>query len=255
MAEPERVLVMIGVIARLLLGLRHVAVGASSPVPAAAALLARELVARELAGGSLTVSILGSERNNSFTDGGRELFDCAAQGRLDAFFLSGAQIDATGAVNLLGLGRPDRLRRRFMGNFGAPYLAALVPNVILFRTDHGPRTLVEKVDFITAPGVEERWLVTDRGVFQRREGRFVLVSWHADETVASLGTATGFAFEVAAGAGSTPPLEAHALDLLRGPVTHVLREVYPAFAQELDAALGRAGRTPAARRDRGNKES
>lgn len=228
MAEPERLLVMIGVIARLLRGLRHVAVGASSPVPAAAA-----LVARELGQGTPTVSILGSETSNSFTDGGRELFDCAAQGRLDAFFLSGAQIDATGAVNLLGLGEPGRLRRRFMGNFGAPYLASLVPNVILFRTDHGIRSLVEKVDFVTAPGVEGRWLVTDRAVFRRRDGRFRLVSWHAGETAESLRDATGFAFEVAPEAGQTPAFEVRAMALLGGPVGAVLREVYPAFAAQL----------------------
>ncbi len=219
---------MIGVIARLLTGLGHVAVGASSPVPAAAA-----LVARELGGGRPTVSILGSESSNPFTDGGRELFDCAAQGRLDAFFLSGAQIDATGAVNLLGLGEPGRLRRRFMGSFGAPYLASLVPNVILFRTDHGVRTLVEKVDFVTAPGVDGRWLVTDRAVFRRAAGRLRLVSWHAGETPGTVRAATGFAFETAPGAGETPGLETAAAAELRGPVEAVLREVYPAFAAQL----------------------
>lgn len=228
MAEVERLLVMIGVIARLLDGLGHVAVGASSPVPAAAA-----LVARGLGGGRPTVSILGSETSNPFTDGGRELFDCAAQGRLDAFFLSGAQIDATGAVNLLGLGEPERLRRRFMGNFGAPYLASLVPNVILFRTDHGPRTLVEQVDFTTAPGVDGRWLVTDRAVFRREAGRLRLVSWHAGETVETVRAATGFDFDVAPGAGETEGLEAAAAAELRGPVALVLREVYPAFAARL----------------------
>ncbi|MEZ5866204.1 MAG: CoA-transferase [Geminicoccaceae bacterium] len=228
MAEPERLLVMIGVIARLLRGLRHVAVGASSPVPAAAA-----LVAREQGGGRPVVSILGSESSNPFTDGGRELFDCAAQGRLDAFFLSGAQIDATGAVNLLGLGEPGRMRRRFMGNFGAPYLASLVPNVILFRTDHGVRTLVEKVDFVTAPGVEGRWLVTDRAVFRRQAGRLRLVSWHAGEMAETVRAATGFAFETAHDAGETPGLEAAAAAQLRGPVGAVLREVYPAFAAQL----------------------
>ncbi|MEZ5860660.1 MAG: CoA-transferase [Geminicoccaceae bacterium] len=228
MAEPERLLVMIGVIARLLRGLGHVAVGASSPVPAAAA-----LVARELGRGRPTVSILGSETSNPFTDGGRELFDCAAQGRLDAFFLSGAQIDATGAVNLLGLGEPGRMRRRFMGNFGAPYLASLVPNVILFRTDHGVRTLVEKVDFVTAPGVEGRWLVTDRAVFRRQAGRLRLVSWHAGETAETVRAATGFAFETSHDAGETPGLEAAAAAQLRGPVGAVLREVYPAFAAQL----------------------
>ena len=235
MAEPLRLLVMIGVIARLLSGLRHVAVGASSPVPAAAALLARERAA-----GRLTVSILGSAHANPFTDGGRELFDCAAQGRLDAFFLSGAQIDATGAVNLLGLGRPDRLERRFLGNFGAPYLAALVPQVILFRTDHGPKSLVEKVDFVTAPGREGRWLVTDRALFRRCGGRFVLVSRHPGETLAGLRAATGFAFEVEAAAGTTPPLDEAAVALLRERVAPVLRQVYPVFAQTLDAAIGQS---------------
>jgi glutaconate CoA-transferase subunit B len=228
MPDKARLTLMIAAIARRLDGLRHVAVGAASPVPAAAALLAQAL-----AGGRLTVSILGAEQHNPFTDGGRELFDCAAQGRLDAFFLSGAQIDATGAVNLLGLGDKAALRRRFMGNFGAPYLAALVPNVILFRTDHGPATLVEKVDFVTAPGHEGRILVTDRAVFVVRDGRFVLASRHPGETVAGLRAATGFAFEVAADAGTTEGADDRMRALLDGPVRAAMREIYPAFADRL----------------------
>ena len=48
----------------------------------------------EAAGRSpLRLSILGSEEHNFFTNGGVELFDCAAQGRIDAFFLGGGQID------------------------------------------------------------------------------------------------------------------------------------------------------------------
>ena len=72
---------LIAVIARLLEGVRTVAVGASSPIPGAAALLAQ---AR--AKGLMRVTVLGSGRHNDFTDGGRELFDRAAQGRIDAFF-------------------------------------------------------------------------------------------------------------------------------------------------------------------------
>jgi glutaconate CoA-transferase subunit B len=223
---------MIAAIARRLEGLRHVAVGAASPVPAAAALLARAL-----SGGRLLVSILGSERHNPFTDGGRELFDCAAQGRLDAFFLSGVQIDATGAVNLLGLGPPEAPDRRFMGNFGAPYLASLVPEVILCRADHGLRTLVERVDFVTAPGREGRLLVTDRAVFVVRDGRFVLLSRHPGETLDGLRAATGFAFAVADGAAITNGPEPAQRELLAGPVVAAMREVYPAFAGELAAAL------------------
>ena len=55
-------------------------------------------------GGALRVSVLGSARHNPFTDGGRELFDCAAQGRIDAFFLGGGQIDGAANINLVGVG-------------------------------------------------------------------------------------------------------------------------------------------------------
>ena len=229
MPERERLLVMIAAIARLLSGMRHVAVGAASPVPAAASLLARELAGREL-----TVSILGSEQHNPFTDGGRELFDCAAQGRLDAFFLSGVQIDATGAVNLLGLGDPKAPARRFLGNFGAPYLASLVPNVILCRTDHGPKSLVEKVDFVTAPGREGRRLLTDRAVFVVENGRFVLQSRHPGETPEALRAATGFSFAEAPDAGLTEGPNAAMRQRLEGPVAEAMRDIYPALAAQLE---------------------
>ena len=52
----------------------------------------------------MRVSILGSEDNNFFSDGGKEIFDIAGQGRMDAFFLSGAQIDGKANVNLVAVG-------------------------------------------------------------------------------------------------------------------------------------------------------
>ena len=79
------------VIARLIGNVRHVAVGNASPIPAAAALLARE---RGRGRGRPYVSLLQSRKHNFFTDGARELFDCAGQGRIDVFFLSGGQITA-----------------------------------------------------------------------------------------------------------------------------------------------------------------
>src|SRR5215470_9441297 len=66
------------VIARLIGDVRHVAVGNASPIPATAALLAR---ARGR--GRPYVSLLQSRKHNFFTDGARELFDCAGQGRID----------------------------------------------------------------------------------------------------------------------------------------------------------------------------
>jgi glutaconate CoA-transferase subunit B len=148
---PTRQELLIFTIAGLIAGCRHVAVGAASPIPGAAALLER---ARS--GGALRVSVLGSTRNNFFTDGGVELFDCAAQGRVDAFFLGGGQIDGAGNVNLVGTGSYPSAEIRWPGSFGSAYLYFLVPRVILFREEHTRRVLVEKVDFVSAPGKSEK---------------------------------------------------------------------------------------------------
>ena len=67
-----------GVIAGLIGDARHVAVGASSPIPAAAALLARER-----GNGRPQVSLLGSRRQSFFTDGGRDL-SAREEERVDA---------------------------------------------------------------------------------------------------------------------------------------------------------------------------
>ena len=75
-APPERAIrpeeVLIETVRRLLSGARHVAVGANSPIPAAAAFLAQRL-----SGGLPLVSLQQSPAHNLFTDGGRELFDVA----------------------------------------------------------------------------------------------------------------------------------------------------------------------------------
>lgn len=228
---------LIATIAELLAGCRHVAVGAAAPIAAAGALLAR------LRDPCLRVSLLGSARFNSFTDGGKELFDCAAQGRIDAFFLSGAQIDGRGNVNLLGLGlREGRLARRFLGCFGAPYLAFLVPRLILFREEHSPSTLVERVDFVSAPGTSPpgvyrpggpKFLLTGRCLFRFEDGGFVLERLHPGETVASVRAATGFGFAIAESVTETLVPDAGTLALIRGPVRTMLADIYPKFSSSL----------------------
>jgi hypothetical protein len=101
---------LIALVAKLIGTVRHVAVGAASPIPAAAALLAATRTP------SMRVSLLSSRRHNFFTDGGRELFDCAGQGRVDVFFLSGGQIDGHGNVNLVALGDYANPTTRFPGS-------------------------------------------------------------------------------------------------------------------------------------------
>ncbi len=234
------------VIARLIGDARHVAVGNASPIPAAAALLAR---AR--GNGRPYVSLLQSRKHNFFTDGGRELFDCAGQGRIDVFFLSGGEIDGEGNINLVGIGEHDRPRVRFPGSFGSAHLYYVVPNVILFRTEHSPRTLVPRVGFVSAPGTSPEnvcrpggptALVTNRCVFafDKAHKRFRLESVHPGHTVEEVIAETGFAFERPAQVPLTAPPSAETLRTLRETVAPELAEVYPQFAAAVFGAAAHA---------------
>jgi glutaconate CoA-transferase subunit B len=233
---------LICTIARMLEGLGHVAVGAASPIPGAAALLARAL-----SGGRLRVSLLGSEDHNFFTDGGRELFDCAAQGRIDAFFLGGGQIDGEANINLVGIGPYPQTTVRWPGTFGAAYLYFLVPRVILFREEHSRRVLVPRVDFVSAPGASAdnvhrpggpHALVTGLCVFafDRPRRRFRLSSVHPGHSVDEVRANTGFAFDAPDEVPPTPAPAPESLALIRGRIGREIAEIYPEFARRLGAA-------------------
>jgi glutaconate CoA-transferase, subunit B len=225
------------VIAQLIGDVRHVAVGNASPIPATAALLARER-----GKGRPYVSLLQSRKHNFFTDGGRELFDCAGQGRIDVFFLSGGQIDGQGNVNLVSIGDYARPRVRFPGSFGSAYLYYVVPKVILFRTEHSRRTLVPKVDFVSAPGVNDEnvfrpggpiGLVTNRCVFTFADGRFALASVHPGHSLEEVVENTGFDFDRPQSVPETPSPTPETLTLMREVVAPQLAEVYPQFAAQV----------------------
>ncbi len=81
MSEATREELLISVLADMLAGDRHVAVGAASPIPGAAALLAKAEKAEK--GGRMQVSILHSRSDNPFTEGAREIFDVAGRGGID----------------------------------------------------------------------------------------------------------------------------------------------------------------------------
>jgi glutaconate CoA-transferase, subunit B len=226
---------LIATVARLLEGCRHVAVGASSPIPGAGALLARAQ-----GKGAFRVNLLGSRRHNFFTSGGVELFDCAAEGRIDAFFLGGGQIDGEANINLVGLGRYPRMHLRWPGSFGSAYLYYLVPRVILFREEHSRRTLVEKVDFVSAPGGSPPDVYRPGGpaalltglalfAFDKERRRFRLESIHPGHAVEEVLDNTGFAFDRPEEVPTTPAPDADQLALLRGRVRAELAETYPRF--------------------------
>jgi glutaconate CoA-transferase, subunit B len=238
------------VICRLIGDVRHVAVGAASPIPATAALLARERANLHNLR-RLYVSLLGSRAHTFFADGARELFDCAGQGRIDVFFLSGGQIDGEGNINLVSVGDYDHPKARFPGSFGSAYLYYVVPKVILFRVEHSRRTLVPTVDFISAPGGSAEnvfrpggpiALVTSRCLFDfdRSCRRFRLKSVHPGHSVAEVVEHTGFDFDRPEDVPVTPAPSAETLRLMRGTVGPMLAEVYPQFAKSVFGATASA---------------
>ncbi|WP_137181395.1 CoA-transferase [Roseomonas sp. AR75] len=226
-------------VARLILDpsappVRHAAVGNASAIPAAACLLVKAM------GNPLRISLLTRPRGNPFTEGGRELFDLTGQGRVDLFFLGGGQIDGQANINLLGTGEWPGTAARFPGSFGSAFMYMMTGRTILFREEHSPRVLVEKVDMISAPGVSPpgvfrrgmaQALVTGRCVFRfdAARARFALESVHPGETVQSIRAQTGFDFDVADAVPETPDPTEQELALLRGPVCDGMLETYPEF--------------------------
>lgn len=241
MREALREEVSIATLADLIGAARHVAIGAASPIPAAAALLARKRHGTR-------VTLLHSRRHNSFTDGSRELFDLAGQSRIDVFFLGGVQIDGAANVNLVGTGAYPALDKRFAGSFGAAYLAYVVPRVILFREEHSPRTLVERVDFVSAPGTSSEGVFRPGGpthlltslalfAFDRATARFHLEATARGRTAEDVVAATGFVFEHPAVVPELAEPPGDVLEALRGPIARELAESYPEFTARVFADL------------------
>ena len=229
MAAKEELLAC--VIARLIADAHHVAVGAASPIPATACELLRAQ------GHPIRVTRLHKRAGNPFTEGSRELFDLAGQGRIDYFFLGGAQIDGEANINLV-----HAEGRRFPGSFGSA-LMYFTCRTILFREEHSRRVLVPKVEFISAPG----WsppdvhrpggpvaLLTGKALFawQKDKHRFRLESVHPGHTVDEVRESTGFAFD-SQKPGETQAPTAEELALLRGTVASEIAADYPEFARRL----------------------
>lgn len=242
-AEHDIRELLIAVIARLARGARHAAAGAQSPIPGSALFLAQKW-ARDAGERPMQVTILGSRRYYPFTDGGRELFDCAGQGRLDVFFLSGGQIDGQGNSNLVGVGDYPQVDVRFPGSFGSAYLFFVVPRVILFREEHSRRVLVPKVDFVSTPGSSPQNVYRPGGPvalvtplclfsFDRRRARFTLESIHAGHTLEEVLDNTGFEFDRPETVPTTQPPRPEDLRAMRTEIAAKIADAYPEFAAKL----------------------
>ena len=234
--------IIISEISNLLKDDKHVAIGAASPIPGSAALLAQE--ERKNTNSKLQVTILHSQKFNNFTDGSRELFDASAQGRIDTFFLSGVQIDGEANINLVGTGTYPKLNKRFSGSFGSALMYFVVPKIILFREEHTPRTLVKKVDFISAPGTSPsnifrpggpKYLITNRALFSfnREDKKFKIEKINPEFSLDEVIKSTGFEFRTNKNLKYFTMPSQKRIDILRNLIAPKVLNFYPQFAKKL----------------------
>ena len=234
---PEEL--MATVIARQVKNGETIAVGTFSPIPSTAAILARESHAPDS-----DVYIMGSRDWWPFSEGSQEFFNMAQKGRFDYFFLSGAQIDRHGSINLHAIGNYEKPKVRLPGGAGSSMLYYMVKKVILFKTDHTVKSFVEKVDFVTSAAVTPpsvhrpgglHFVVTPMAVLvlNKETNLLELFSVHPGYSVEEVRENTGFELPMFTGnADETKPPTAEELALLRGPVREHVAKIYPAFAKK-----------------------
>lgn len=142
-----------------------------------------------------------------------DFYDLCARGGIELVFLGCAQVDAEGRTNVSAIGSWHNPKVRLPGGGGAAVMMPTAKRAATWRTEHSPRTLVERLDFVTAAG-NMATVVTPLAVFQRRNGRLALESWNAQVTLDEVVKRTGFKFD-ANRAAPTPPITDHETMALR----------------------------------------
>lgn len=222
------------------------ACGALSHIPAAALLLAQALHAP-----NAELIILNTVFRPFATS--RQFHFLAQRGELGLFFVSGVQIDRHGNYNLHQLGSdPEHPKARFPGGYGGGLIYYAARRTIVFRTEHTRRSLVERVDFISAAGSSPpdvlrlggpSKVVTPKATFRfdREGGTLALESIHPPCTLDEIRENTGFDLGTAPVPATVPP-SAEELGTLRGPVRSKMIET-GTYAGWAERALGADARS------------
>ncbi len=211
-------------------------VGTLSPVPLLGAVIAKKTHAPR---GKILV--LG-DNDSALVDGSKELFDLAQRGKLGLFFLSGAQIDKRGNINLTCIGDYDSPKVRLPGGAGSAMLYYMAKRTVLFAMSHSPRVFVESVDFTTSIGDDDYpWrlgrltkVVTPLCVFSYSPEKKALEveSIHPGVTPEEVSSSTGF--EVAIPSDVTSPIpDGEVISLIRNEAIVECEKIYPLFFEKL----------------------
>ena len=196
------------------------ACGALSHIPAAGLLLAQATHAP-----NAELIILNSVFNPFRTS--KQFHFLAQRGDLGLFFASGVQIDRHGNYNLHQIGPdPDHPQVRFPGGYGGGMIYYGARRTVVFRTEHTVRSLVEKVDYISACGSSPpdvlRYgnptkVITPKAIFrfEKDVGTLRLDTIHPGYTMDEIRDCTGFDLGVNDDIAETPAPTEEELRALR----------------------------------------
>jgi len=219
------------------------ACGALSQIPAAGLLLAKHTHAADAE--LIILNTVFRPFNTS-----RQFHFLAQRGELGLFFVSGMQIDRHGNYNLHQLGSdPDHPTMRFPGGYGGGMIYYCAQRTVVFRTEHTQRSLVERVDYVSAAGSTPpevlrlggpSKVVTPKAtlVFSRARTVLQLESVHPGHSLAEVRESTGFDLGETAAVPQTPEPTETELRVLRTIVRPLMIETgtYARWAERAIAA-------------------
>lgn len=193
--------------------------GVNSALPMLACLLAKraydfDFTYLNVAGGvdpePLSVPISSSDpelaRHSRAVFANEDFYDLCGRGGMDLCFLGAAQLDGFGRTNVSCIGDWHRPKVRLPGGGGGAVMLPTAKRAVTWRTEHTPRTLVEKLDFVTAAG-NMHGVVTPIAVFERAADRLVLRSFHPAVTVDEVEARTGFRLDASNARPTDEPSE------------------------------------------------
>ena len=229
----------------------YAAVGANFPIPRAAVLLAHFLHGpnMRIGMGAFHVCLKGVDRVMTlkyFSDtrpvrwaqsAAYFPLDLLGFHKLDAFFVSGIQIDAYGNTNLIGItGKDKRFKFRGPGSIGTTTLAAVARRYYIVAENHTPRLFVEQCDQKSAmgfgdgtpglrqqlgfPGAGPKYCITPLCIFDfhPKTHRMRVASLHPGVSVDQVLKQTGFTPEISDSLEETQPPTEEELEILRNRV-------------------------------------
>lgn len=151
-------------------------------------------------------------------------------GRIETAFLGAAQIDRFGNLNSTVIGDYDNPKVRLPGSGGACEIAIHAQKVYIIMP-LSKRGFVEKLDFMTSPGhlsgvpgeranlgipgSGPRWVITNKAVFDFRDGEMTLSSIHPGFTVDEIKAQVSWQLKIAENIATTAIPSGNELRIMR----------------------------------------